>query len=295
MFILGIVSAFGIIEMIRIIDLHHYEKNIYFSGLLLVGFFTYASFRIRFLWSVALGIITITAYELMVILVNDVDMKYIVASSFFLIPFHVAGIIFSYTLELDSRNYFILMKELMKEKTTLTDLNLKLDKLAHIDGLTKIANKRYLMEKLKYFWFEHKKLKLPLSVIMIDVDFFKNYNDLYGHLEGDKVLQAIAETLQNVIRKDADIVGRFGGEEFLVILTETPSDKAFDVAERIRLKIENLKIPHENSEVSPYVTVSLGVASVIPEDDDFEKIIELADIALYRAKNSGRNKVVENF
>jgi diguanylate cyclase (GGDEF)-like protein len=188
------------------------------------------------------------------------------------------------------------MNKLMKEKTTLTNLNLKLDELAHLDGLTKIANKRFLMEKLGYFWEKHREFGKILSVMMIDVDFFKNYNDTYGHLEGDKVLQTIAEMLQSLVRKEKDIVGRFGGEEFVVILTETDAEKAFDIADRIRLKIEELQIPHEKSFVSPYITVSIGVASVIPKNNQYEKILELADNALYRAKDSGRNKVFsENF
>ncbi len=183
------------------------------------------------------------------------------------------------------------MKKLEKEKGILKNVNMKLDKLAHLDGLTEIANKRFLIEKLKSLWIYHKNSKETLSLIMIDVDFFKNFNDFYGHIEGDNVLKIIARELVTLTRKDKDIVGRFGGEEFMIILPETDKKKAFEIAERVRTRIMALKMLHETSNVIPYVTVSVGVASIIPDDNDFEKILEITDKMLYRAKETGRNKV----
>jgi diguanylate cyclase (GGDEF)-like protein len=140
---------------------------------------------------------------------------------------------------------------------------------------------------------EHHNKQLPLSVIMIDIDFFKKYNDHYGHQQGDKVLVEVTSALFSSSREKTDFVCRYGGEEFLVILTHTKASGANKVADRIKTTVNNLAITHEYSEVSGVVTVSQGVYSAIPSNTDSGKtFIEYADKGLYEAKNSGRNKYV---
>ena len=131
-----------------------------------------------------------------------------------------------------------------------------------------------------------------IALIMIDVDFFKDYNDEHGHLAGDDCLKSTAKTIESVIRRPADFVARYGGEEFAVVLPETHFDDAIELANRMRSVIEDRKIPHGASLVSAYVTISLGVAATIPETrQDATTLIAAADKALYQAKSNGRNRV----
>ena len=164
--------------------------------------------------------------------------------------------------------------------------------LAYIDSLTGIPNRRRLDE---YLWDEFRRAirnHAPLSIIMVDVDYFKRYNDTYSHSAGDFCLQRVANAIKATLRRPADLVARYGGEEFSIILPDTPVNAAVALAEDIRKHIESLAIPHEASEVTGHITVSMGVASTLPDSkiSDSELIIQ-ADIALYQSKESGRNRV----
>jgi diguanylate cyclase (GGDEF)-like protein len=133
---------------------------------------------------------------------------------------------------------------------------------------------------------------LPLAVILCDIDDFKRYNDLYGHLQGDQSLREVAQTLKRAANKKSDLVARFGGEEFVILLPETTLLDAIAVAERICTTVEALHIEHEHSHVSQWVTVSLGVAALTPSKEfTSEMLLHAADTALYRAKTAGRNRV----
>ncbi len=160
-------------------------------------------------------------------------------------------------------------------------------------SLTKIANRRRFDQGLHSEWKRLARERLPLSLILCDVDFFKAYNDTYGHRAGDFCLQQIAQILRENVKRPADLVARYGGEEFAVILPNTHLKGAVKVAEDIRNSLHNLEIEHSNSPVSNQVTLSLGVASLIPNhylSEDF--LIGEADRALYEAKKSGRDRVV---
>lgn len=169
--------------------------------------------------------------------------------------------------------------------------NRKLKRLANLDGLTQVANRRYFDSYLEQQWKAALRDQQPLSLILLDVDFFKCYNDHYGHLAGDRCLVAIAQTTQTTAQRPTDLVARYGGEEFAIILPETPLSGAIIIAEQIQTAIQALKLDHAASEISPSVTVSLGIASLIPQaDTDIETLINRADTALYAAKRQGRNR-----
>jgi diguanylate cyclase (GGDEF)-like protein len=169
--------------------------------------------------------------------------------------------------------------------------NRELRLLAHLDGLTKIANRRCFDESLQQMWQRMGRLSQPLSLLMLDVDYFKCYNDVYGHQHGDNCLTQIAQTMQKVVSRPGDLVARYGGEEFAVILPETSENGAFKVAEAIRKAVLALAIPHEASDTAAYVTVSIGITSLIPVTDfSPDYLIDLADQALYSAKHQGRNR-----
>lgn len=175
----------------------------------------------------------------------------------------------------------------------LYQLNQTLHRLANSDGLTGVANRRRFEEHLKQEWRRMLREQLPLSVILGDIDYFKTYNDSYGHLEGDDCLKVVARAIDRVVNRPADLVARYGGEEFAIILPNTPAEGAMQVAQSIRKAILQLQIPHQSSPVREYVTMSLGIATQIPTQELSPKnLIEAADQALYRAKEQGRNCAV---
>ena len=160
------------------------------------------------------------------------------------------------------------------------------------DSLTGLANRRYFDETLKTEFLRLKRSGATLSLIMLDVDYFKKFNDTYGHLAGDDCLRQIGNILKMIVGRAPDIVARFGGEEFVLILPETGKNGAKSLAERIINEIKILAIPHSESDVSDHVTVSIGIASVsTAELESPDQVVTLVDEAMYRAKKSGRNRI----
>jgi diguanylate cyclase (GGDEF)-like protein len=167
-----------------------------------------------------------------------------------------------------------------------------LEQLAMLDSLTGIANRRRFAEVYEQEWRRCMRDNVPLSLIVVDVDLFKAYNDTYGHAAGDEVLRRIAHTLQTTLRRPGDFVARYGGEEFVILLPGVDSEGAQALCEHTRADIESLQIPHAVSTVSPWVTISLGGASQIPsENSPSPGLFSLADTYLYKAKHTGRNQV----
>lgn len=164
-----------------------------------------------------------------------------------------------------------------------------LKRQSNLDGLTGLPNRRAFDELLRQEWRRGARLESPLSLILLDIDFFKQYNDHYGHLAGDECLRQVGKQLATVGRS-IDFVGRYGGEEFVCVLPHTDSSGAVRVAERLKEAITQLEITHAKSRAADYITISLGVATQVPRDaDDPLDLIEKADQMLYRAKGAGRN------
>lgn len=167
-----------------------------------------------------------------------------------------------------------------------------LRELAFQDGLTSVANRRYFDERYGTELRRAKRGATPLSLVMIDVDNFKRYNDHYGHQSGDECLRAVALALKKQLNRPADLLARYGGEEFVCILPETDIGGASQTAERLRLAVEQLALPHAASDSSKVVTVSVGVASITAVADDAAlSLLTLADQQLYLAKHGGRNRI----
>lgn len=167
-----------------------------------------------------------------------------------------------------------------------------LERLVGLDGLTGIANRRKFDEVLDVEWARAARHGQPISLLMLDIDYFKQYNDYYGHAKGDKTLILVAKAIAQALPRAGDLVARYGGEEFACILSQTTVAGAQTVAMRMHEAINALAIPHEKSEVAPHLTVSIGVASSFPGADNSSNFIDKADKALYRAKHQGRNQVV---
>lgn len=187
-----------------------------------------------------------------------------------------------------------LAQRIQVEKTLIL-ANRKLQYWSKTDSLTDIANRRQFDITIEKEWRILEREKQPLSLIMIDVDYFKLYNDTYGHQKGDSCLRQVAKNISFNLKRPADLVARYGGEEFAVILPRTDLVGALHVANQIHLTIRRLQIPHKSSPISEYVTISQGITSMIPNSKRSpESIISLADLAVYQAKQQGRDQIVDS-
>jgi len=201
----------------------------------------------------------------------------------------------SYLLQLQRDEAYREMQKLQEQLTEshkkLEENNAILQQLSTMDGLTGIANRRHFDETLATQWRIGLREKTPLAIIMMDIDFFKKYNDGYGHQGGDDCLKAVAKALSSSLRRPGDFIARYGGEEFVVILPNTDAKGAAEVAEHLRANVQAGNIPHAYSAVASHVSVSLGVASMLPDKTGApENLIAKADAALYKAKEQGRNR-----
>ncbi|NEQ54652.1 MAG: GGDEF domain-containing protein [Leptolyngbya sp. SIO3F4] len=189
-----------------------------------------------------------------------------------------------------------LRKNLREQKTLKQSLkkeNRKLYRLANIDRLTQIPNRRFFDQQLEDEWQQLQQAGQPLSVILLDVDYFKRFNDYYGHLAGDHCLQEIARVVNKSLRREADFVARYGGEEFAVVLPNTDEQGAVAIAQTIQQAIQTLAIPHAQSDISAIVSVSLGIASIVPlPESSWTALVDYADQALYEAKRQGRDRYI---
>jgi diguanylate cyclase (GGDEF)-like protein/PAS domain S-box-containing protein len=195
--------------------------------------------------------------------------------------------------EVDSLIGFMFdISERKKAEERLLALQKELEALSFQDGLTCVANRRRFESTLDVEWASARRSQSPLSVIILDVDHFKQYNDRYGHVQGDECLKSIARALSLIVKRPRDLVARIGGEEFVLLLPETALDAARQVAERFKDAVSALRIPHGASSVSPFVTASMGVGTVQPSGGvEPVRFIEAVDKLLYKAKREGRNRI----
>jgi diguanylate cyclase (GGDEF)-like protein len=174
-------------------------------------------------------------------------------------------------------------------RLALATENLK--RQSQVDGMTRAYNRHYFDETLHREWLRSRRLKTSLSLILCDIDYFKLYNDTYGHQAGDECLIRVAHILKETVLRPCDLVARYGGEEFVIVLPETPFENAPVVAEKLRVNVENLHILHRASPVNRHVTICLGIATTIGDLLSEDELIAVADRALYQSKHNGRNRV----
>jgi diguanylate cyclase (GGDEF)-like protein len=167
--------------------------------------------------------------------------------------------------------------------------------LASSDGLTQIANRRRFDEVLAEQWQKMARAQAPVSIILCDIDFFKQFNDTYGHPAGDECIKQVVQALSSAIYRSTDLLARYGGEEFAAILPQTDLEQALKVAQRMQMAIAQLKIPHRASAAEPYVTISIGIASTVPsEQQSASLLLDETDQNLYAAKHKGRNYIAHS-
>jgi len=194
----------------------------------------------------------------------------------------------------DDDGTLIAVVETLRDMTEQKLAEIALQDLATKDGLTGIANRRFLDESLRQEWLRAQRNAQPLSFLLADVDHFKRFNDTYGHQRGDECLRAVAGMVSAKVFRPADLVGRYGGEEFAIVMPGTDLDGAISVAERVREAVEAMDIQHRASDTASHITLSIGVASVVPTSAvKPDVLVAAADAALYRAKHGGRNRVAQ--
>ncbi|HEY8084963.1 MAG TPA: sensor domain-containing diguanylate cyclase [Methylophilaceae bacterium] len=182
-----------------------------------------------------------------------------------------------------------------KDEQQLVELQKELEELSFKDSLTEVANRRMFNSILETEWANARRNNLPLSLIMFDIDYFKQYNDHYGHVQGDACLKLVANILNTATARPRDFFARFGGEEFMMILPETDEKSAYMIAERCRNMIATEQIAHAKSQIGQSLTISLGVGTVVPsQQEEPTAFIEIVDKRLYQAKQQGRNRIVTN-
>ncbi len=237
-----------------------------------------ASFSVVFRYYLAYCL-PIIGFSLAVLAVNE---EYNIATILFF---------FSILLSLTAINFNRKHNLFITQQLDLIDANKKLESLATNDSLTNLPNRRAYENALKSEWDKHYRTRSELSLIMLDVDFFKSYNDHFGHDKGDHCLQTVADVLRQALLRPADTIARYGGEEFVILLPETSRQGALEVATRVHSLLEKQGLLHPDSNIGDYVTISIGIATLVPEKGLDGKILQLmADRELYKAKANGRNQ-----
>lgn len=187
------------------------------------------------------------------------------------------------------------MFDISERKATeqkLLALQKELEEYSYTDSLTQVFNRRMLDTVLEQEWVRARREQRPLSLLLIDIDFFKEYNDCYGHLQGDVCLKQVATVLSNAATRARDFFARFGGEEFVMVLPDTGADAASKIAERCQQLIFKQQIPHKQSDISNILTISIGIGTVVPAHQDLlTDFVDRVDRALYQAKLAGRNRI----
>lgn len=195
----------------------------------------------------------------------------------------------SYLAQLERDEAYRQLRNLQKK---LEDSNAELQRLSSLDGLTGIANRRRFDEFVQTEWMRAARKRSTLSLILVDIDYFKPYNDSYGHQAGDECLKGVVSCLSKHFKRPSDLLARYGGEEFVVVLPDTDLPGAYKLAQELNKSVDEQHMPHEYSKISDHVTISLGVACCEPGSDNasLPGLIEAADEALYEAKGEGRNR-----
>ncbi|MBJ6801655.1 diguanylate cyclase [Geomonas propionica] len=296
-FMQPVVSLVMLVGSLGIVSMVYYDptptKNYYYSGLLLLimGAFTFVSLRLRY--AVCWAVVTTLAYEAVAMFINHTDLTILIQNTFSIIATIIIGAFSNSLMENYLRRDFLNTNLLEHENRQLQKATLELRRLSISDPLTGLGNRRHFEVMLDQEWQRAVRSERPVALIFLDIDFFKNFNDNYGHQAGDNCLKLVAQELGRFARRPGDTAARYGGEEFVLLLSGVGLADAATIAKACRKAVQALQIPHCDSAVAGVVTISAGVAAMIPDlDAGRQQLVEAADQALYRAKLKGRNNVV---
>ena len=288
---LSILTTLTIIYAIA--SSHHSYASYYHTGIPLIVMFANIVQRARFWYALGTSLLIVVLYAGVAIgmhnLPSDILQNYVMV----LASTGLFTLIANYNLERDERRTYLLNVRESLRLSSLEDANAQLTRLSEVDPLTDLANRRSFERQLKQLWMRYLALRQPLSLMMIDVDHFKLYNDRLGHPAGDQCLKQVAATVRGHVRSaSGELAARLGGEEFAVLLPGLTEERAEEVAQRIRSAVQALRIPHEAVSDDAVVTVSIGIATADGTHlASPQRLLESADSALYLAKRGGRNRV----
>ncbi len=281
----------GLVGFMAITSRH--DPQLYYGGFMLTTVVAYVFFGLRLPQAALAGWGLLMVYLAGDRLLVGSERVYFLHNVLGLAATNLMGMVAAYIIERQHRKVFLQSLLIEREKQQLERANARLKELSYEDGLTGIANRRHFDERFHEEWVRALRHRYPITLLMIDVDHFKAYNDREGHQAGDRCLRVLGALLRGFTKRPGDLAARYGGEEFVVILSGTAAAGGREMAENIRREVEFRAIPHPASPVSRVVTVSIGVATAIPGPGDSpEDLLAAADSALYTAKASGRNRVV---
>jgi diguanylate cyclase (GGDEF)-like protein len=269
----------------------------YYTGIIIIVTFGNIVLRQPFRYATAFSLAIFLIYAVSARFITLMPIEAVNNSTLVIFTSVVISLIGNYQMEYEQRRDFLLTTLQRINAVKLEAANLELEKLSISDPLTGLFNRRHFNATLEREWYAAARNRYPLALIYLDIDYFKPYNDNYGHGAGDRCLQKIGEALKDNVRRAQDLFARYGGEEFVVLLPRASQDQAHDMAENIRQTIEKMTIPHAHSNVADHITVSLGVAGMVPNAElKPDHLLDLADRALYTAKEAGRNQthITEN-
>jgi len=266
----------------------------YYNAITLAMMMVFVLSRIQFKWGVISAIIMMITLNIGMLGFGPTHnrMGIIIINNYVFFGTAIAALLGTLLIERTLRQNYLQSRLLSVENRDLEESNIKLQYLTTIDGLTQLANRRSLDRLIALEWQRARRKSNPLGFIMVDIDHFKQFNDMHGHQAGDECLRVVASLLKNHARRPGDVTARYGGEEFAIVLTDATAGQARIVAEQIRKKLMAMVSSHED-DVKARVTASFGVASMVPSGKtNPEDLILAADKALYRAKSAGRNCVM---
>ncbi|MFT3857569.1 MAG: diguanylate cyclase [Aquabacterium sp.] len=265
----------------------------YLVSVALVLLFNGGVIRLRFWNALVANVLVLAAFGFAVLQLDPIPAVLMSAIALVLVSTMAFSLHGSYCLELEDRTNWLMLQHEHLLLSEIEQGNRRLDELSRHDALTGLANRRHVDEFLQHVWDRARQDGDEVSLLMMDIDHFKAFNDRYGHPEGDACLRDVAETMAMCLRQPGDLVGRFGGEEFIAVLNRTGLGSATVAAERVREGVRQLARQHAASGTADVVTVSIGAACVRPglHERSPERLIALADRALYRAKSAGRDRV----
>lgn len=268
--------------------------QMYLIGLAIIMLYATSHMRTRF-WVAATSSFSVLAIYVLALSQFTVDHWQVTFSmGLLLLATSVFTLYNLYGLEHEERLNYLLTLRHQRMQSELKKANRLLERVSRVDALTQVANRRHFDHFLTHVWERAKRDNATVTVLMLDVDCFKAYNDHFGHPKGDQCLIAVAKAVYNSLRKPGDLLARYGGEEFIAVLSKADLAQGVAAAERVRQAVMALRIEHPKSTVDPWVTVSIGVATLqanLPQTSP-QTLMAMADEALYQAKNEGRNRVV---
>jgi diguanylate cyclase (GGDEF)-like protein len=294
----GLVAGLGIVAMIGIVQGE--ARSSYYAGLIMVFIVLYTWTRVRFVWATAAGWVIVLAYEVLTVGFLRMPSHTVLIHNFFFIGSNILGMLACYSIERYARMDFLMNRLLFEEQEkvqqtvqALEAANEELKRLAQIDDLTKIPNRRVFDWDLNLGWKRMVREGRPLSILVCDIDEFREYNESNGHRAGDQCLVKVGQAVAAAARRPADFAARYGADEFALLLLDTPLEGAIHVAETLCQTVLNLRISQPGSPVMGRVTISVGVASIVPTHQRTpDELARRAEELLFVAKGQGRNQVV---